>query len=123
MTQRSVLLPLPCVMQDVTDLRVLSRAYMEMLRDLSPPLNASSRWSATRERIRNDPRYKVCNSRSRSCVLCSLKVHRNSFASAEHRADIQNAAARLALPCIFLVDCLTTRWLLRGCATCSASGH
>jgi FF domain len=45
--------------QDVTDLRVLSRAYMEMLRDLSPPLNASSRWSATRERIRNDPRYKV----------------------------------------------------------------
>lgn len=45
--------------QDVTDLRVLSRTYMEMLRDLSPPLNASSRWSATRERIRNDPRFKV----------------------------------------------------------------
>ena len=46
-------------MQDVTDLRVLSRTYMEMLRDLSPPLNAASRWSATRERIRNDPRFKV----------------------------------------------------------------
>jgi FF domain len=45
--------------QDVTDLRVLSRTYMEMLRDLSPPLNASSRWSATRERIRSDPRFKV----------------------------------------------------------------
>lgn len=47
------------VVQDTTDLRVLSRAYMEMLRDLSPPLNASSRWSSTRERIRDDSRFKV----------------------------------------------------------------
>lgn len=46
-------------LQETTDLRVLSRAYMEMLRDLSPPLNAGSRWSATRERIRDDPRFKV----------------------------------------------------------------
>lgn len=45
--------------QDTTDLRVLSRAYMEMLRDLSPPLNAGSRWSATRERIRGDQRFQV----------------------------------------------------------------
>lgn len=41
------------------DSRAQARAYMEMMRDLNPPLTGQSRWSATRERIRQDERFKV----------------------------------------------------------------
>jgi len=79
------------------DSRAQARAYMEMMRDLSPPLTGQSRWSATRERIRQDERFKAVPAAQREKLFNTyLQAVQQLEVAAKERAARSRTAFQVA---------------------------